>query len=267
VALAREALAGLAETIALSPEQFDDMRTAVTEACNNVVQHAYAGGPGPMEMDVRVVRDAVEVSVRDRGVGIGRAGGGPGEIGSLEIGLPVILALTERLQVSHPPEGGTEMQMRFGVPGVEGLGGRRKRRRVVAQEVALPDFEPAARVAFSSVELARAILPRVACALAARAHLSSDRVSDVQLLADALAAGGPDGSHLEVALAVGRRRLDMQVGPFPRGGGARLLEASRLPGVGAGGDPVSPVQRLADAWAFVPIGPEEVLTIGVCDSP
>lgn len=258
------------------------MRTAVTEACNNVVQHAYPGEPGPMEVDVRVVRDAVEVGVRDRGVGIGRdrgmgigRGGGAGiehrdELGSLEIGLHVILALTERLQVSHPPEGGTEMQMRFGVPGVEGLGERRKRHRGVAPEIVLPDFEPDMRVAFSSAELARSILPRVACALAARANLSSDRVSDVQLLADALAAAVPEpaeGSHLQVALAMGRRRLDMQVGPFPRGGGARLLEASRLPGLGAGGDPVSPVQRLADTYALVPLGPEEVLTIGVCDSP
>ena len=50
--------------------------------------------------------------------------------------------------------------------------------------------------------IARAVLPRVLSALAARAYFSTDRISDVQLVADVLAANAGDslnGSHLTSA--------------------------------------------------------------------
>ena len=51
VSLVRAVLAGVAEAVDLDPEQLDEIRTAVTEACNNAVLHAYAGGEGPLEVD------------------------------------------------------------------------------------------------------------------------------------------------------------------------------------------------------------------------
>ena len=47
-------LAGVAEAIDLDAEQLDDIRTAVTEACNNAVLHAYEGSEGPLEVDIRL---------------------------------------------------------------------------------------------------------------------------------------------------------------------------------------------------------------------
>ena len=70
VLLVREVLTGVAETIELDSSDLYDIRTAVTEACNNVVLHAYEGQEGPLEVDLRVPADAVEVIVRDHGVGI-----------------------------------------------------------------------------------------------------------------------------------------------------------------------------------------------------
>lgn len=263
VALAREALAGLAQTVPLSREQHDDVRTAVTEACNNVVQHAYGEHSGPMELQMRIVRDALEVVVRDEGVGLTEmARDGAGE---LEIGLPVILALSDRVELGHGPDGGTEVQMRFAIPGVEGHvhplpSESAEERELPALE--LPAVHAGARVAFSSARLAGAILPRVACALAARARFTADRVSDVQLLSDSLAARASAESvdrRLEVALAIAPHRLAIQVGLLRRGAAERLL---------ADGAPsASALARLVDDHAVTGMGMDEVLVLYLDDTP
>lgn len=257
VGLAREVLAGLAETVALSREQYDDMRTAVTEACNNVVQHAYEDEEGPLEMELRLLRDAVEVVVRDQGIGM--ADGAAEAAGELEIGLPVMLALADRLEVGHGPYGGTEVAMRFLAPGLEALDDGAGARGDGPPEIVLPDIDVSARVAFSNSELAAAILPRIAASLAARAHFSTDRVSDVQLVSDAIAIGASpltNGRHLEVALGTGRRQLDMQIGPL-HPGGAEQLQRRSLPAI----------ERLADEASVTAIGPDEVLLLRLRDKP
>ena len=48
VIVVRQAIAGLGEALGMPDERVDDLKTVVTEACNNVVVHAYDGGPGPM---------------------------------------------------------------------------------------------------------------------------------------------------------------------------------------------------------------------------
>ena len=42
VAVVRQALTGLGDAYDLDPDLLGDVKTAVTEACNNVVLHAYA---------------------------------------------------------------------------------------------------------------------------------------------------------------------------------------------------------------------------------
>src|SRR5438874_13460755 len=70
VLLVREMLTGVAELIELETSDLYDIRTAVTEACNNVVLHAYEGAEGPLEVELRTSQESVEVIVRDHGVGI-----------------------------------------------------------------------------------------------------------------------------------------------------------------------------------------------------
>jgi serine/threonine-protein kinase RsbW len=41
--IVRGMLGGVAELLAIDPELLDDLKTSVSEACNNVVLHAYAG--------------------------------------------------------------------------------------------------------------------------------------------------------------------------------------------------------------------------------
>ncbi len=72
VALVRAALTGLAEAAEFDEELTTDLKTAVSEACNNVVLHAYEGGPGPMYVTVILGPELIDVVVTDRGTGITR---------------------------------------------------------------------------------------------------------------------------------------------------------------------------------------------------
>jgi anti-sigma regulatory factor (Ser/Thr protein kinase) len=51
VAVVRHALAGLAESLGMEDERIGDLKTIVTEACMNVVVHAYRGEPGPLSVE------------------------------------------------------------------------------------------------------------------------------------------------------------------------------------------------------------------------
>ena len=59
VPLIRHALAGLAEALEMEPSEVADLKTVVTEACMNVVVHAYGEGEaGVLEVDAWPEEDA-----------------------------------------------------------------------------------------------------------------------------------------------------------------------------------------------------------------
>jgi anti-sigma regulatory factor (Ser/Thr protein kinase) len=109
IGLVRHALAGVAAALRLDSARVSAIRLAVTEACTNVVRHAYQGGPGPLEVDVRTGAATLEVDVRDRGVGILPR---PAE-DSLGLGIPLIAALTDRLRIARERDGATVISMAF----------------------------------------------------------------------------------------------------------------------------------------------------------
>src|ERR1700733_1391047 len=70
VSVIRHVLGAFAEALHLPDELVEDLRLAVTEACTNVVRHAYQPGlPGPVEISIRPEEDYVTVVVSDRGRG------------------------------------------------------------------------------------------------------------------------------------------------------------------------------------------------------
>jgi serine/threonine-protein kinase RsbW len=230
VLVVRQALTGVAGVIGLDAVETNDLNTAVTEACNNVVMHAYGGNEGLLEVRVYVLEDAVAVVVGDRGVGIG-------PLPELEdgdelrtgLGLPVIQALAREVEIDEREDGGTLVRMEFPAPmagSLEPLAGGEQCSSLFAG-VSTPASDVELRLAPNA--LARAVLPRVLSALAARARFSTDRISDVQLVADVLAAKSPDsisGSHLDVGVAVAPRDLRLRLGPLHSGRGQSLLEAA-----------------------------------------
>jgi serine/threonine-protein kinase RsbW len=291
VSLVRAMLTGVAEAIDLDPEQLDDIRTAVTEACNNVALHAYEGVEGPFEVDVHLTEASVAIAVRDAGVGLdppedgpaseeaepgeleGSASSSGGRLGeeSLKLGIPVIQALTTTVELRRPACGGTEVCMEFATPesrlpeaGSEG--------HAEATAIALlPSIgntsdgagSIGASIAIASApdRLARAVLPRLVCALAARANFSTDRLSDAQLVADVVASeafAAITGTHLGVGIAVEPRRVKLRVGPLPAGGGETAAGAGlcELGGVAT---------RLIDDHSIAPVGSAAVLALQLID--
>jgi serine/threonine-protein kinase RsbW len=69
IALARLALSGLADIVALSDELVADLKLALTEAVSNSVRHAYAGGAGFVSIAYELTGDTLAVEVVDDGKG------------------------------------------------------------------------------------------------------------------------------------------------------------------------------------------------------
>jgi serine/threonine-protein kinase RsbW len=111
VAVVRHVLGAFAEALALPEPIVDDMRLAVTEACTNVVRHAYDVGanPGLLEIVIRPADDGLDVIVTDHGRGIGPS---PDTIGP-GLGLPLIATIADALEIEHAPSAGSRLAMSF----------------------------------------------------------------------------------------------------------------------------------------------------------
>jgi anti-sigma regulatory factor (Ser/Thr protein kinase) len=112
VGVVRQALAGLADGLALDTAVLSDAKMAVTEACTNAVVHAYVGDEG--RFDVELFADEVQLTVvvRDTGSGIADVENESGE-GALGLGIPLIQALSDSFALAGAPGGGTEVRMGF----------------------------------------------------------------------------------------------------------------------------------------------------------
>ena len=113
VTLLRQAATGVAEAVGFPTQSVEDVRLAVTEACTNVVMHAYE----PEREDTCIVFEALVgpggellLSVRDDGRGPSESSEAPG----LGLGLALIAALASDHELRRNPAGrGAEMWMAF----------------------------------------------------------------------------------------------------------------------------------------------------------
>jgi serine/threonine-protein kinase RsbW len=209
VAVVRQAMTGMTEALGIGPGVLADMKTAVSEACNNVVVHAYED-TGLVEVEAVAENGDVTVIVRDEGRGI------TPEEADLDndrdgVGLSLIMALTDAVEIEGVPGEGTEVRMRF------------------APEDDDERLRPGAG------PLLAAVLGRTVAMLAARANFSLDRLSDAQLVSDAVAAHAlahTAADALRVEVDDDERALALKVGPLAADGGQRVVRESDLPGVG-----------------------------------
>jgi anti-sigma regulatory factor (Ser/Thr protein kinase) len=110
IAIVRHALGGFGEAFDVSESKLSDIRLAVTEACANVVVHAYPNGEeGPMEVVASMDGGELTLVVRDWGQGIRPRRDSPG----LGLGLSLIAALAESVQLGHNGSEHTEVRMTF----------------------------------------------------------------------------------------------------------------------------------------------------------
>jgi anti-sigma regulatory factor (Ser/Thr protein kinase) len=228
VALVRQAFGGLGDAVGIGEPLLADVKTAVSEACNNVVVHAYGEGEGPLHVGARAEGRELSVIVRDSGTGIRPTPAVPDQ--SVQgVGLSLIQALTERVEFGGGVGSGTEVRMTFAAD--------HELESVPEQGTATePDApESGLVVSLRQGELVGPVLGRIVAMLAARAGFSIDRLSDAQLVSDAVSAHAPaylrDGD-LRVVFSDASRSLQARVGPLVDGGGERLRSDADLPGIG-----------------------------------
>jgi anti-sigma regulatory factor (Ser/Thr protein kinase) len=109
VAVIRHVLGAFAEALQLPADLVEDMRLAVTEACTNVVRHAYHDEPGPIDVVIRPNGNKLDLIVSDQGAGIGP---GP-DLAGPGLGLPLIAALADHVEIEHAPTQGSRLAMTF----------------------------------------------------------------------------------------------------------------------------------------------------------
>jgi anti-sigma regulatory factor (Ser/Thr protein kinase) len=112
VRVVRSVIWQLARAVELDRALVDDMRSAISEACNNVVLHAYPAIPGPLIFSLAIRGDSIEAVVRDQGNGI-RPGAGRNR--GLGMGVTLINSLADRAEFESS-ELGTEVRMHFTPP-------------------------------------------------------------------------------------------------------------------------------------------------------
>lgn len=111
VDLIRLNLYGLASKMKFSFEEIEDMKVAVSEACNNAVLHAYGGEAGMIEVTFAASFEELAITVRDNGRSFSPANA-PGEATGLHgksideiqsggLGLYLMQALMDRVEVNN----------------------------------------------------------------------------------------------------------------------------------------------------------------------
>jgi serine/threonine-protein kinase RsbW len=108
----RRAARRLAERCGASDQLLADVTLAVSEACTNVVIHAYRDEPGTLALSGEARDGQVRFVVEDEGDGLSPRADSPG----LGLGLPLIARLTQQFEVLPGRAGrGTRIRMAFRV--------------------------------------------------------------------------------------------------------------------------------------------------------
>jgi serine/threonine-protein kinase RsbW len=114
VAAARHAVVAAAAAQGIAGRSREDIALAVSEACSNVVMHAYRheAMPGPLAVDAYGDDGEFFVVVRDEGIGMVPRTDSPG----LGLGLGLIAGLAQRLEIGSRDPAGATVTMVFRAP-------------------------------------------------------------------------------------------------------------------------------------------------------
>lgn len=114
ITLGRLALTGIARLRPVSTEVLGDLKLALTEACTNSVRHAYGEGAGLVHIVYELHSDRLVVEVSDSGEGFdpptGRADLDTDELAEGGLGIAIIEALSDELEIGEGDDGGSRLR-------------------------------------------------------------------------------------------------------------------------------------------------------------
>jgi anti-sigma regulatory factor (Ser/Thr protein kinase) len=223
----RQALAGLTDELGVDAARAADMKIAITEACTNAVVHAYGNDGGALDVSMTREHGRLVLSVRDHGRGMRQIAEREGP--PLGFGLALIASLADEFGIAGGRDG-TEVRIAFALDGAQ-----QAPPLVVQLSPGAARTPGAIELTLASGEHGAAVLGRVVSLVAARADFSIDRLSDAQIVSDAIVGGASthtrDGT-LTVTIDERESGFDLAVGPLASGGARRLLADTTLPGLG-----------------------------------
>lgn len=111
VSIARQAVCGVGDALMLEDARLADIALAVTEACTNVVMHAYPDRSGDYELRLWIQPHRVLITVRDHGEGVTPRM--PDAKAGLGLGLPLMLAVCDEVTFARGTDGSTEVRLTF----------------------------------------------------------------------------------------------------------------------------------------------------------
>jgi serine/threonine-protein kinase RsbW len=113
ITLGRLALTALAGVRPVSDETLYDLKLALTEACTNSVRHAYEHGRvGNVEIVYELRPDRLVIEVGDEGAGFVplEGNGHEGELEEGGLGIEIIRALADEVEIGTREEGGSRLR-------------------------------------------------------------------------------------------------------------------------------------------------------------
>ena len=215
---ARQVLRALGDTIAAERELIEDAELALTEACANVVEHAYPDSAGTVEVTLLPRDEEMVISVRDFGRGMPAPTDAPRE--DPGHGLVMIEGIARRVEIRR--DGGTEVEMTLGMgePVLTTVDG------------AIPGVQPAERV-----------IRRLVAVIAAQADMPVDRTFEALLVAEMVARNGLRrlvGDQAKLRVSRSGAGVELRMGPLEENGARAAVTESEVPAIG------SVVDRLSD---------------------
>jgi serine/threonine-protein kinase RsbW len=115
IGVVRAAVADLARSHGMREPTLGDLKTVLSEACSNVVRHAYPDVSGIFEVEAVPRENVLAIVVRDFGTGM-RAQASADD-SSMRLGLGLISMLSSHFEIAGGRGYGTEIRMQLPLTG------------------------------------------------------------------------------------------------------------------------------------------------------
>ena len=123
VGTVRIAVAHIASRAGFDIEAIDDIKVAVSEACTNIILHAHENTAYNYDVQVELDEKDLTITVEDGGAGFGvedYVPPIPGESRGSGLGIFIIKALMDEVDICSEPGAGTRIRMSKGLKSLSG---------------------------------------------------------------------------------------------------------------------------------------------------